>query len=139
MNKLFLFFGVFLLSIATVLATAAPTVVSGHVYDQDGKTRMPNVEVSVTCDNGESVEGPLYDTTNANGFYVVEFLENCPTGSLITVHAGDNEESANVGNTLRVNKNIVYINISIPEFGVIAAGVAAAGGVLGFMLLRKRN
>lgn len=110
-----------------------PTIVNGHIYGPDGKTPVSGVEVEVTCNDIE-----LHDTTNAAGFYVVEFLEGCDTGSLVIVESNGHSDSGTVANRVLV-KNLVYINLSVPEFGTIAAIIALVGSVAVFAVIRKRR
>ncbi len=122
-----------LLTMGFVAAT--PTIVNGHVYQQGTSTGVPDVLVTVTCDSLV----PATDMTNSAGYYVVEFLEDCDLGDSVTVCAGDGncEDGTIIG--IPDWKNISYVNLEIPEFGLIAASVALAGAVAGFIFLRKKK
>ena len=120
------------MTLAIVKATA-PTVVNGHVYAADGITPLPGVEVTVECD--EEVE---VDTTNAEGFYVVEFFEGCDLGDIVTVSAGGVSEEDTVADFI-VEKNLVYVNLTVPEFGILGALAALAGSAVLFTVIRKKN
>ncbi|MEM4260348.1 MAG: hypothetical protein QXG00_03870 [Candidatus Woesearchaeota archaeon] len=143
MKKIFFILGVLIFLSCTASALALPTIVSGHVYESDGSTPVPNVEVSAICNTGDGTIGPLTDITNQYGFYVIEFgindIPECPVGSEVTVSAGENSASGIVGPNRYLQKNLIYINFSIPEFGVVGAGIALAGAVTAFMLFRKRH
>lgn len=143
MKKMFFILGVLVFLCCTASALALPTIVSGHVYDSDGSTPVSDVEVSAVCDTGDGTIGPLTDNTNQYGFYVIEFgvddVPECPVGSEVTVSAGDNSATGIVGPNRYLQKNLIYINFSIPEFGVLGAGIALAGAATVFMLFRKRH
>lgn len=131
-------FALLLLSFSFGNATAEPlplpTVVNGHVYAADGSTPVSGTEVSVTCDG----LGPLVDTTDSEGYYVVEFLEGCDIGDTVEVSSGGVSDTDTVANAV-IWKNLVYVNLTVPEFGVITALAALAGSVLVFTVIRKRG
>jgi hypothetical protein len=132
----------FLVAIAGASAIDEPVMVNGHVYYQGTSNPVPDVEVTITCPMGDG-GWTLTDTTNAQGYYVVEFgAEQCEVGDSVEICAGtDNCEQAIVPDTDMpyINKDIVYVNLEIPEFAWAGAGVALIGAGLGFMLLRKKN
>lgn len=109
-----------------------PTIVNGHVYAADGITPVPGVDVTVECN-----DIILVDTTNDLGYYVVEFFEGCPIGSEVTVSVGEFSESDIVADEVLI-KNIVYINLSVPEFTLATGLIALAGAALVFMIIRRK-
>lgn len=116
-------------------AADTPLLVNGHVYQQGTSIGVPNVNVTVTCNSVS-----LWDMTDAQGVYVVEFFSGCGVGDTVNVCAGDNNcETGTVISIPRFTKNIAYVNLEIPEFGLIAASVALAGAVAGFVFLRKKK
>ncbi|MEK6974116.1 MAG: Ig-like domain-containing protein, partial [Nanoarchaeota archaeon] len=110
------------------------TVVNGHIYAADGITPVSGTGVSVTCDG----LGPLVDTTDSEGYYMVEFLEGCDLGDTVEVTSGGVSDTDTVANAV-IWKNLVYVNLTVPEFGVITALAALAGSVLVFTVIRKRK
>ncbi|MFH1134297.1 MAG: hypothetical protein V1735_07475 [Nanoarchaeota archaeon] len=135
MNKLGTLLATMLFLTVFSVSATLPTVVNGHVYAADGHTPVPNVDVAVTCP--EDTINTLHDLTNAAGYYVVEFMEGCNVGDTVEVCVGDICDSAEVSENI-VIKNLVYINLSVPEFGAIAGAVAISGALLGFLLLRRK-
>jgi hypothetical protein len=127
---------VFLLTVGSVFAVeeSMPTIISGHVYEADGKTPVPSVEVKVTCNAVE-----LTDMTNDKGYYVVEYFEGCPAGSEVSVKSGGTESSGTVGTSKTLRKNLLYLNFNVPEFGVLGASLALVGAVVAFGVFRKRK
>lgn len=125
-----------LISIGFVAASELPTVVTGHVYAEDGYTPLPGMDVSVTCNAVEKT-----NTTNSQGQYTVEFnvTEDCDIGDLVEVCVNEDVCESDYVTETPFWKNIVYINLQIPEFGIVAATVALAGAVAGFFLLRKKK
>ena len=118
---------------SNVYATSVlPTVVNGHVYASDEITPVSGVDVKVVCNEIE-----LHDTTNDAGHYAVEFLEGCPLGSTVTVSVGDFSESDIVADEVFV-KNIVYINLSVPEFTLATGLITLVGATLVFMFIRRK-
>lgn len=111
-----------------------PTIVNGHVYGPDGKTPVNGASVKVTCDGNE-----LIDDTNAEGFYVVEFFQGCDTGDVVSVESGSAKVDGTVTASKFIRKNLVYVNLSVPEFGTVAALIALVGSVAVFMVIRKRH
>ena len=111
-----------------------PTAVNGHIYAPDGITPLTGVNVDVTC----ASLGPVTDATNSAGYYVVEFSEGCNIGDTVTVSAGGVTVTDQVANAV-IWQNIVYANLTVPEFGILGALGALAGSVVLFTVIRKRN
>jgi len=123
---------------ASVSATENPTIVNGHVYADDAITPVSGIEVTVTChdDGGDNV---LTDETNGEGYYVVEFAPGlCSMGSTVDVEAAGVTTSATVENNI-VIKNILYANLIIPEFSILAAGVTFVGAGLAYLFIRRNK
>jgi hypothetical protein len=138
MNKIVLAALVFVLAlVATTAASAIPaptlTVISGTVYELDNATVVPGATVTVTCTHA-SVDSVRTATSSAIGTYGVVFpVSQCDVGDSIVVEASKGSaDGSNTGvvdhkRTCLVNTGI--INVSIPEFGVIAAIGALVAGI----------
>ncbi len=127
---LLLVFGIF--TSLNVNSAVLPLIVNGHVYASDGHTPISGVDVTVKCNELTQI-----DTTNSVGHYAVEFLEGCNTGDTVTVSVGDFSESGIVADRT-FTKNIVYINLSVPEFTLVTGLTALAGAALVFMFIRRK-
>jgi len=122
--------------------TADPTFINGIVYSGDASSPpVPGIMVDVTC-----LGNTLSDETDSNGWYNALFDPNsdpfytCPLGSNVTACVGDKCNWGIVQDCLDNQINIVGIDIfNIPEFGLLAGGIAVIGAVGGFFLLRRRD
>ena len=135
MNKLALSSIAALIFAAMVVQAASaplPTVVNGHVFANDGKTVMQGIEVNVAC-NGLLKS----DLTNTQGLYQVVFEpEECALGDEITVNAGGSVYAGTLEKSTNT-VNLIFFDIQIPEFGLAAALLAAAGGVAVYLKVRR--
>ena len=111
-----------------------PTIVNGHVYASDGHTPVSGANVKITCDSAVKET-----TTNSEGYYVVEYFDVCNEGSTVTIESNGFTAEGKVKSSRVITKNIAYINLSVPEFGTIAALIALIGSVAVFAVIRKRN
>jgi hypothetical protein len=129
------------LSFSTLaIAVCEPTIVEGKVYSGNTIYTPPveGAKVDVTCDSATLTSDP----TDANGFYYVTFnCEECGMDDNVQACVGSVcSDTVMVSEWLPNPLNIVGVDIfNVPEFGALAASVAVTGGVLGFLLLRKRN
>ena len=130
-----------LMAVFMAVSVLAQVDVHGDVKLADGITDAgPGVEVTVQCDNGVITTDT--DTTDANSEYVVSFTtEECDLGDTVTASVPGDEESDVVSSGDLVLQDLYLLNIelSIPEFSAIAAGVAFAGAGLGYVFMRKRR
>jgi len=139
MKKLFLLLvglGLFAVASPTSALTPSFTVVAGKVTN-NGQA-VNSADVTVVC-NTHSQNA----VTNAQGDYGVTYdPADCPNGKIATVVAsktGMGGTNSGKVDGVSTNLNIAIVNVSIPEFGVIAgfASVAMAGGL--FIFMRRRQ
>ncbi len=127
------------LSVSSALAIGATTVVHGKVLNPDSSPAGSGIVVTVECDNG--VVATQTPSTDANSEYQAEFSDDdCWVGD--TVYAsvpGDSKSAIVVDDTTVLGSLILQIDLEIPEFSAIAAGIAFAGAGASFMLLRRRK
>jgi hypothetical protein len=131
--------------LAMVLVTssvfALDTMVQGKVYsgNSDLTPVVVGANVDVTCWHSDATK-TLSDTTNSEGYYEVLFdADDCQMGDDVQSCVGSVcSDKTKVQDELE-QVNIVGVDIfNVPEFTAVAMGVALAGGILGFMYLRKR-
>ena len=144
MNRLKTLLGLFLIIGLVVLpsAMAAPlTVITGTVTDADSNL-VDGATVEVTCTHN-SVDSVELTTTDVDGQYYVTFSPlDCDDGDAVTVavtygdQSGSNDGTVNYAECL---VNVGIIDVQIPEFGVVAAGLALVGAIAGFAVMRKKN
>ncbi|MFH1249057.1 MAG: hypothetical protein V1660_02805 [archaeon] len=133
----FLLAGIFAMSFAA--ATPCAALVCGTVYWQNPVSPVALADVDVTC-NGNM----LSTTASVNGDYCVCFTSGCTTGDAVSVTATDEASDASGTETGTVDLfgcslNISIVDVFIPEFSAIAAGVALIGSGVGFAMLRRRK
>jgi len=140
MNTKFLIGIVFAVIACMSFATATaelPTVIDGHVYSGDTMSTPPveGVTVEVTCEGNV-----VSDATDNEGYFRVLYnAGDCSLGSSATACAGS------VCDTKTVMEHTSHINIlgfklfDVPEFGLIAAGLALGGAGIGFATIRRRK
>jgi hypothetical protein len=141
---LFAIMALFVLAlVGTVSATVAPTltVISGTVYEADNTTIVANAAVTVTCTHA-SVDYVRTATSAVSGSYGVVFpVSQCAVGDSVLVEAvkgsADGSNTGTVDHTGRCLVNTGIINVSIPEFGVIAGAIALIGA-LGIFVYRRK-
>jgi len=128
-------FGLFSL----VAAEELPTLIDGHVYSGSTMFTPPvqGVTVIITCTGTAEVP---QDITDADGYFEIVYdAGDCPLGSNVTACAGD------VCDTKTVIEHTTQINIlgfklfDVPEFGLIAAGLALGGAGIGYSVIRRRK
>lgn len=120
--------------------SGVPTMVNGQVFSGPDSTSLPvpGVTVDVTC-NGVTHSAV---TADPSGWYGVIFQinENCNIGMTAMSCVGTNCEEAEIKECFENPINIVGIDIfDVPEFGLVAASVAMAGAVAGFIFLRRKK
>jgi hypothetical protein len=145
MNKILSLTMVFaLLLVGFVSATAVPiptgtTYVTGTVTDS-GNNPMPGVALSVQCNSDSTTT-----TSEADGTYIIGLPNpSCKPGdtAYVTATAYDVTKSGVVCDSVLDHINchidIALVDVTIPEFGVIA-GAAALVGALGIFIYRRKN
>ncbi|MEM4710893.1 MAG: carboxypeptidase-like regulatory domain-containing protein [Candidatus Woesearchaeota archaeon] len=116
---------------------AAPTtMVYGQVTDSSNNP-VSGASVSVDC-NGNI----LNTVTDASGMYYVFYpalLCNVGDTAIVTVNYGDQTftGTGTVDYSKECRINVGVVNVQIPEFGVIAAGLALIGAIAIFAIRRK--
>ncbi|MFH1917477.1 MAG: hypothetical protein ABIJ21_09525 [Nanoarchaeota archaeon] len=121
------------------MCEGAPTVVVGKVYSGNdiNSPPVPDVMVDVTCmGNVES------DVTNDIGRYMVVFDGGeCALYENVSACVGDICGYGIVETCLEPNQLLILgVDIfNVPEFGIVAASVALAGAVAGFVFLRRKH
>ena len=111
--------------------------VTGTVYDQDNNV-VVGADVDVTCnDVTESA------VTNALGDYYVEFDEGVcyfedPVSATATKGEASGSEDGVMCDAEECFIPIAIVDITIPEFGLIAGAVALVGA-LGIFIYRRKN
>jgi len=113
------------------------TLVTGTVYDKDNKV-VPGKDLTVTCTH-DGVPTSKDVTTIEDGSYQVVFPKNaCQTDDVVVVSTTDDiSNSGTVTNNCNCVVNLAIIDLTIPEFGVIAGGLALVGA-LGIFLYRRK-
>ncbi len=131
-----------LMAIFMAVSVIADVDIHGTVKQADGFTDAgAGIEVTVECDNGDVVSSDT-DTTDSNSEYIVSFTtEECDLGDTVVASVPGMEVNETITSNRLVLPDLYVLNIelSIPEFSAIAAGVAFAGAGLGYVALRRRK
>ncbi|MGV8172322.1 MAG: hypothetical protein ACP5OA_06545 [Candidatus Woesearchaeota archaeon] len=135
-NIIFAMMAMLLVGVGLVSATGLISSVAGTVYDQDNNV-VVGADVDVTC-NGV-IESAV---TNALGDYYVEFDAGvCYFDDPVSATATKNEVTGSADGVMCNAEDcfipIAIVDITIPEFGVIAGAVALVGALGIFMYRRK--
>jgi hypothetical protein len=136
MNKLLIFAMMFL---CTIGVASAYSVVTGTIYDAS-HAPVNAATVTVTCNTNVETT-----TSNSLGLYIVDFVDStCPFDTAVHVDATkDAMSGSNNGFTCASAEDcaipVALIDVTIPEFTMIAVGLAMVGGVLGFVVLRRNK
>lgn len=124
--------------VGSAMATSTTQTVKGTVT-QAG-TPVANATVNVSCSGYSNVHQPV---TSSAGKYTTTFSSNvCPVGQTITVSARNGAASDTVKITLQSGTNTVNLSlvaVAVPEFGPIAATVAAILSVALIWRIRTRQ
>jgi len=142
MKKIIPILAVFLFSIMGVYA-ATDTLISGIIYDMENNP-INEANVVVTCfHDGSSTEDETY--TLENGRYSVIFPDEfCTGGDIVEIYAekegvGSGTARGVVNPDKTANLNVSFINLQIPEFGLIGGAIAILGSGIGFLTLRRKH
>ncbi|MEM4260349.1 MAG: hypothetical protein QXG00_03875 [Candidatus Woesearchaeota archaeon] len=129
---------------AMAITTTPDVYVHGIVYSGAGIDSPPveGVEVDVRCWS-ESHDHTLTSLpTDSTGYFDVLFdFNNCFIGDNVQACVG-NKCSAIVTAEDELPNPLIIVGVDIfnvPEFTAVAVGLAATGGIVGFLFLRKRN
>jgi hypothetical protein len=125
--------------VGSAVAQCGPgeTIVGGQITELDHVTPVSGATVTVDC-NGVTESA----TSLADGSYVVCYdKEDCTVGQDAYVSAvKDGASGDNNGKVIgRTMLDVAIVNVSIPEFGVVAAGTVLVGSVVLFAMMRKSN
>jgi hypothetical protein len=143
MNKLILLIGILLFAgyvSAAPALPAVPALVTGYVMYQNG-TGVDGATVDITCQHND-VNTTLSTSTYEDGSYYQEFSDTqCSYNDMVWVNAEKSGNSgSNDGQTCERNDcfiPVALIDVTIPEFGIIASMVAMIGALGIFVLKRK--
>ncbi len=121
-------------------SASALDAVAGHV--SQGGADVSGATVTATCKTASG--GPV--TTKPNGDYSLTLSPSgvCTPTDKVTVSASKGAASGQTSQpygtgTLAEGVNIALVNVSIPEFGVIAGVSAAVLGGGAFMVIRRKH
>ena len=144
MNKLKTLLGLFLilgLMVIPAVVAAPLTVITGTVTDADNNV-VDGATVEVTCTH-DAVDTVELTTSDVDGQYYVTFSPlDCDDGDSVSVvvtygeMGGSNDGTVSYADCM---VNVGIVDVQIPEFGVVAAGLALVGAIAGFAVMRKRN
>jgi hypothetical protein len=128
--------GIALLIPASSFALSAKTDITG-VVSNNGHP-VSGAKVTVVCNNNAR-----HDTTDGTGTYLVQFpATKCPAGAHATVVATKGKKGGTNSETIHstTNKlNVNIINVSLPEFGLVAGVGASLIGGGAFLVIRRRQ
>jgi len=117
---------ILMLLLTAAFVSAEDVIIAGEITEDDKTTVVSGATVIVSCNS--EVDSTTSDT---DGIYEVEFSDStCTVGDNVTVTAS---KDGMVGSNTSVVKsyttvNLAIVNVSIPEFGTITAGLALLGG-----------
>lgn len=119
---------------------AAPALVTGYVTYQNG-TGVDAASVEITCEHN-GINTTLSTSTYEDGSYYQEFEDTeCSYNDMVWVNAEKSGNSgSNDGQTCERTDcfiPVALIDVTVPEFGIVAAGVAMIGALGIFVLKRK--
>jgi hypothetical protein len=143
---------VIILMTFSVTAETVPTLVAGVIYEADHTTPISGALVEATCD---SVTLSQADS-NADGSYSIDFSGTaCSKGDTVyvTATADGGASGSNEGEVIEYSFNFVcpdeeclltkidvaVVNVSIPEFGILAGSACIIGALAGFLVLRRKE
>jgi len=121
---------------ASVNAAPPATNVTGVITES--QVAVAGATVTVLCRGNTQT-----DTTDANGSYLVTYASgDCPFGSTVKVTAQKDGKSGVASGTVQgitTKLNLAIVNVSIPEYGLIAGILAGTAGIGLIMYSRRRQ
>lgn len=121
---------------ASTFALASKTDVTGVVTNNGHP--VSGAHVTVICDNNVKKT-----TTDGSGTYLVQYkIAKCPKGATVHVTATKSKEGGNntgISNPVTTKLNVALVNVSLPEFGLITAGIATLIAGAAFVVVRRRQ
>jgi len=138
--KLYISFIVVLLLSASVMA-APSTSVSGTVKDGNNQGVI-GATVTVNCEHQGINTTKVVQTDNTGAYYAFYPSLKCNVADNVYISA-EKDGQSNVGQGIiaydqTCKINTAFIDITIPEFGLVGGAVILAGLVVGVTLLRKK-
>jgi len=120
---------------ASAAPATHPTQIRGYIWDSAHRP-VSGAFVTVQSLNGTTVLDTKTDTTDATGYYAVDFLDGKwdtgPDGNFTIIATCPSGQDGNFRPA--VDRNIIYLNVTylfeIPEFGN-TVGLLATAGILG--------
>lgn len=120
---------------ATAGATPPQSDVTGVITEN--QVAVAGATVTVLCNGHTEV-----DTTDAAGSYLVTYpSQDCPFGTTVKVTAKKGDKSGVASGTVQgitTKLNLAIVNVSIPEYGLIA-GILAGGAGIGMIVYARRR
>jgi hypothetical protein len=140
MKILILFIAFILLSTSTLAATA--TSISGTVSDSNNQGVI-DATVTVNCEHNGINTTKVVQTDSNGEYYSFYPALQCNVADKVYVLA-EIDTYSNTGQGIvaydqTCQINTAFVNISIPEFGIIAGSVALIGLVAGVAIMRRKN
>jgi len=121
---------------ASTFALASKTDVTGVVTN--GGNPVSGAHVTIICDSNVKKT-----TTDGTGTYLVQYnIAKCPKGAVVHVTATKGKKGGNntgTANPVTTKLNIALVNVSLPEFGLLTAGIATLIGGAAFVVVRRRQ
>jgi len=123
--------------LTVVSAMAEQVIVAGTIYEEDGVTEVSGATVQVVCDQeSEST------TSDDDGDYSVDLSDTtCDAGETVIVTASKGSavgvESDTVVDYTYIN--LAIVNVTIPEFGLIAGGMSFLGAAGAYIAMRRKK
>lgn len=121
-------------------AVVNETVVNGQVKDASNNP-INTASVSIIC-NGATIN----TSTDASGKYSATFDGTaCPEGTTVTVHATKGGQNGSGSKAVKkvyddgsVIINLVLINISVPEFGLLTGVITTLASTGAYLFLKRK-
>jgi hypothetical protein len=139
MNKTIILTMVFALLVVGMVSAAGPALVTGTVTD-GSSVPVSGATVSITCMSESATT-----STDVSGNYIAQLNNpSCIAGSIAYVTATkDGQTGHNSGAVCAIGEegcdiNVAFVDVQIPEFGLIAASVAVVGA-LGIFIYRRKD
>lgn len=123
------------------------TKIEGKITDFNGNP-VANAEVYIVCHHdGNDYYNTRQIKSSALGNYTYVFQRSeCDTGDIVDVTAQKDGMSGSGSGEVKLEKevgaariNIAIVNVSIPEFGVLAGITTILASGISFLIIRKRS
>lgn len=145
MKIIYLSMVLMLLGAFSVVAAESVVLVTGTIYESDGTTEVQGATISAVCEHDSTTYDADTDTTSdTGGDYSLTFTgKPCTEDDMVTVTATKDGKSGSDSDVIKnfsaIGLDIAIINVSIPEFGTITAGLALLGGAAAHMWRRRKR